>query len=273
MSLDPDYLAQLLRNNEGTTLDFKREQYPFEKGDNETKSELLKDILAFANTDRQITAHILIGVEEDERGWGSVVGVSKHLDDAKLQQFVSKKTNRPVDFSYSVFQYQELEIGIIEIPVQKRPIFLRREFGKIKGNEVYVRRNSSTDIASPDEIFEMGNASQSAEGNRFTEEKIKKGTEKLKRRIIDVNKEVNNHVPNNDELNYDRVQTNCSVILCSIREVFGVDSEEEKNFKKFKISLLVHHGVDDHHKFNLWGEKTIMRLDALISQLEEVSSD
>ena len=66
--------------------------------DKETKSELLKDILAFANAARQITAHILIGVEEDAMGWGKVVGVTKHLDDAKLQQFVNGKTNRPVEF-------------------------------------------------------------------------------------------------------------------------------------------------------------------------------
>ena len=195
------------------------------------------------------------------------------LDDAKLQQFVNKKTNRPVNFSYSVSQYKELEIGVIEIPVQKRPIFLHREFGKIKGNQVYIRRNSSTDIASPDEIFEMGNESQSAEGNRFTEAEIKKGTEKLKRRIIDVNNEVKNHVPDDDELNYDRVQTRCSAILCSIREVFGVGSEEEKNFNNFKISLLVYQGVESHRKFNLWGEKTILRLKALILQLEEACLD
>ena len=58
--------------------------------------------------------------------------------------------------------------------------------------------------------LEMGKESQSAEGNRFTEEKIKKGTEELKRRIIEVNKEVNNHVPDDDELNYDQVQIICS---------------------------------------------------------------
>ena len=62
-------------------------------------------------------------------------------------------------------------------------------------------------------------------------------------------------------------------ILCSIREVFGADSEEEKNFKNFKISLLLNQGVENHHKFNLWGEKTILRLKALILQLEEACLD
>ena len=66
-----------------------------------------------------------------------------------------------------------------------------------------MRRNSSTDIANPDEIFEMGSASQSAEGNRFTEEKINKGIENLKRRMIDVNKEVNNHFPDEQNVPFD----------------------------------------------------------------------
>lgn len=40
---------ELLYANESSTLDFKREQYRFINEDSYVKSELLKDILAFAN--------------------------------------------------------------------------------------------------------------------------------------------------------------------------------------------------------------------------------
>ncbi|MGB7325452.1 MAG: hypothetical protein WBD31_11330, partial [Rubripirellula sp.] len=43
--------------------------------------------------------------------------------------------------------------------VQKRPVFLKRDYGKLKKGEVYVRRGSSTDPskpADPDEIALMG---------------------------------------------------------------------------------------------------------------------
>lgn len=96
-------LEQLLYEEESSYLDFKRDQYPFVGATNEEKSELLKDILAFANTFRRETAYILIGVEEIRDGKSNLVGITDHLDDANLQQFVNKKTQRPIDFSYETF--------------------------------------------------------------------------------------------------------------------------------------------------------------------------
>ena len=68
---------------EGPTLDFKREQYRFNGATDQDKSKLLKDILAFTNSQRYRTAYILVGVEEGKGGRSEVVGVQDHLDDAK----------------------------------------------------------------------------------------------------------------------------------------------------------------------------------------------
>ena len=53
-------IESLLHQNEGTALDFKKEQYPFQRATDEQKSELLKDILAFANSWRQDDAYIAV---------------------------------------------------------------------------------------------------------------------------------------------------------------------------------------------------------------------
>ena len=162
MSLTPALFEQLLHQEEGTALDFKREQYAFEKAPADVKSELLKDILAFANTQRNSSAYILIGVEEVKGGRSKVVGVETHLDDAKLQQFVNSKTQPPVDFAYFPFCTEGVEVGIIEIPVQKRPIYPKRTFGKLEENRVYIRRGSSTMTATPPEIIQMGESARLA---------------------------------------------------------------------------------------------------------------
>jgi hypothetical protein len=47
--MDRNQLESLLHEDESTSLDFKRDQYPFDAATDEQKSELLKDILAFAN--------------------------------------------------------------------------------------------------------------------------------------------------------------------------------------------------------------------------------
>ena len=156
MTIGSEALHSLLYMEEGPTLDFKREQYRFDKASDEDKSELLKDILAFANTQRSRTAYILIGVEEVKGGRGEVVGVEKHLEDASLHQFVNHKTNRPVVFSYSGHAIEGKSIGAIVIPIQQRPTWTEKGYGVVKANEVYVRDGSSPRPASPDEIAAMG---------------------------------------------------------------------------------------------------------------------
>lgn len=149
-------MEELLNEDESSTLDFKRDQYPFNNATPEQKSELLKDILAFANAWRRTDAYILVGVEDVKGGRSNVVGVTTHFDDATIQQFVNGKTNRPVTFSYEVFPFESVQVGIFHIPLQDRPIFLKSDFGKLKQREVYIRRGSSTVIADPDEIAKMG---------------------------------------------------------------------------------------------------------------------
>ncbi len=155
-SSDHALIEGLLHEEEGPALDFKRDQYPFDGQDDQTKSELLKDILAFTNSWRRTTAYILVGVREVKGYRCDAIGVSKHLDDAHLQQFVSSKTNRPVIFQYRQIHFDGVEIGMLEIPEQERPIFLNRRFGNLAEDTVYIRRGSSTAVARPDEVSQMG---------------------------------------------------------------------------------------------------------------------
>ena len=149
-------IEELLYEEEGTTLDFKREEYKFRDANDFEKGELLKDILSFSNAWRRTDAYILIGVEEVKGGRSKVLGIKDELDDAHLQQFVNGKTQRPIEFDYRTVIVDGVKIGVIRIPVQTRPFFLVKDYGKLKRHVVYIRRGSSTDEASPDEVRDMG---------------------------------------------------------------------------------------------------------------------
>jgi predicted HTH transcriptional regulator len=105
---------RLLYEEESPTLDFKKEQYRFAKASDEDKSELLKDVLGFANAWRRSEAYILIGVEEVRGGRSNVVGIlaTDHLDDHALQQFVNNQTNRPILFHYEAFGFEGKQAGL-----------------------------------------------------------------------------------------------------------------------------------------------------------------
>jgi hypothetical protein len=157
-----ELFESLLFEEEGTTIDFKKEQYRFAKAGEEEKSELVKDMLGFANAWRRTTAYILVGVEEVRGGKSNVIGIpaSDHLDDHSLQQFINNLVNTPVRFHYRAFCYEGKQVGIFVVDDgQERPIHLTRNYGKLEKDKVYVRRGSSTDPgkpASPSEIARMG---------------------------------------------------------------------------------------------------------------------
>lgn len=146
----------LLYESESTSLDFKSEQYEFEKSTDEKKGELLKDILAFANARRRGTAYILIGVKDTKCGKAEVVGIDKDLDDAQLQQFVNGKTNIPIEFLYKNINLEGKKVGVLEITHKKRPVYLKKNYGRLVAEVVYYRRGSSTAEASPENIYDMG---------------------------------------------------------------------------------------------------------------------
>ena len=160
--MDLELLEQLLHEPESQSLDFKQAQYRFERASERDRSELLKDVLAFANSWRRTPAYVLIGVKEIKGGRGQVIGISDHIEDASLQQFVNSKTQRRVELSYEVVRVEGVEIGVIEVPIQDRPVYAEKDYGKVRARVVYFRSGSSTREATPEEIARMG-AQQSVE--------------------------------------------------------------------------------------------------------------
>lgn len=149
-------MEQLLHEGESSCLDYKRDQYPFAGATDYEKGELLKDILAFANGWRHAEAYILIGVEEVAGGRSTVVGVSQHIPENDLQQFVNSKTNRPVTFSCRSYTFEGKQVGVITIPQQDGPLYLNKNYGRLQKHVVYYRQGTTTAIASPDDIARMG---------------------------------------------------------------------------------------------------------------------
>lgn len=204
--MDKTLFEQLLFQEESDSLDFKRDQYPFDGATDEVKSELLKDILAFANSWRRTDGYILIGVEDVKGGKSNVVGIGDDLDDAKLQQFVNSKTNRPVSFAYESAVFDGSRVGIIRLGQQQKPIYLTKDYGKLRRNEVYIRRGSSTDIAKPDEVALMGiNSIELQKPSLDLEFADKNSKEKLGRNI-----KLNSLLLNYDKSNIRRLGSNYS---------------------------------------------------------------
>jgi hypothetical protein len=134
-------VERLLYEDESNVLDFKADQYPFGQATEDQRGELLKDILAMANSwGRADTRYILTGVREVVGGRAEVVGVNQHLPEHALQQLVNGRSNRPVELSYHAVDVDGKSVGVIAVPRQQRPIFLKKSYGKLEANVVFPQR-------------------------------------------------------------------------------------------------------------------------------------
>lgn len=160
----PDSLLEELRSaGESATLDYKAERYKFAKASDDEKSELLKDILAMANAQRSGEAYILLGFKESAPYPAEVVGLPADgaIDDSRVQEFINHKLESKLAFRYEEQLFNGKHIAVITIPKQSRPFYVTKTYGKVEANTVYIRRGSSTGIATPREIYRMGVADQS----------------------------------------------------------------------------------------------------------------
>jgi hypothetical protein len=165
---DSDF-EKLLLNPEGFLIDYKRDQYLLD--DNDNKADCIKDIISLANTIRQTSAFIVMGIEEIDgkrskykhrsKSLSYEYGITRIIDDQVFQSLVKDKVNpKPYFLYYTHTDKDGNKFGIIEIFIRKgvdpfRPI---KDFGgrrkNIKFGTLYYRLGSTNEPASGDKDAE-----------------------------------------------------------------------------------------------------------------------
>jgi hypothetical protein len=133
--MTPALFEQLLHEEESESLDFKQGQYPFARASEEEKSEILKDILGFANAFRRADAYILLGVEE-VRGVGAQSSACPNIS-MTIRCNSSWAISRAVLCALATKRFRSRESR----SASSRSI----GSGRLEKDRVYVRRGSSTD--------------------------------------------------------------------------------------------------------------------------------
>lgn len=143
-----EQLREILTWQEDRHVDFKAE--PHRLDNDHFISLFIKDILAMANTPRQDSAYIVIGVKAHTDGSKDLLGVSEHPDDSDLQSRLNKaKVTPKPDFVYQPIILDGNKYGVIEIPIQKLgPFFPTQDIGAIKAHRLYFRKGTQNEEAS-----------------------------------------------------------------------------------------------------------------------------
>lgn len=146
-----DLLAILLRGHESKDLDYKS-SCDWQEGDKRACCELVKDILGMANT---LGGFIIIGVSEVAHGF-SWDGMSQEagasFETTRLNRFVQKYSDPPINTLLKKVIYDEKLFVIIEVPrFTDTPHLCQKDFpGVLAAGALYVRtdNNESAPIRS-----------------------------------------------------------------------------------------------------------------------------
>jgi predicted HTH transcriptional regulator len=146
-------LRDVLKGNIGETdyLDFKRE-WP-------ENTKLAKHILALANSGG---GAIIVGVDQKEDGSADSVGLPCLIDKDKIYKgvkaYLPAETQVDLfDFSYQDSEYpaikgKNFQVLLVESDPKYLPLLSRKEGDGIKANTIYVRKGTSSDEATHDDV-------------------------------------------------------------------------------------------------------------------------
>lgn len=157
----------LVKEGEKSNVDFKLESHAFNTNAQGPNAELAKDICAMSNNGN-MSSYLIIGVSDDTKSFRSVE--NPNLTDENIQSFCKTaifpppkiKIHRKKWSRGTLAEHKEIEFVVIQIgPHAKQAFHLARDFIAYKEkicyrkNTVWIRRGTTTDIATPEEISEL----------------------------------------------------------------------------------------------------------------------
>lgn len=138
-------VKQLLQKEEGFKLDFKLKLLIEQESD---KKELTKDVIAIANTPGG-RGYILYGIEDHTKKIIGLEEIPEHVEE-RLQQIIGHRSRPPVPIGWETVVIGGKTVGVLTIYKSMQMPHQMLGIGAF-----YVRRGSTTDVATRHEIATM----------------------------------------------------------------------------------------------------------------------
>jgi predicted HTH transcriptional regulator len=127
----------LLIRTENETLDFKATEYDLTNEGN--RYSLVKDAICMANTPRESSSYIVLGVKKYLNGSYELRGIDKIYDEADIQSQFAERFYPIPNITYYLITYHNKQFGIIEIfPSRIGPCVPLKDLEISFGNGRYI---------------------------------------------------------------------------------------------------------------------------------------
>jgi hypothetical protein len=135
-----NYDDLLKYEDESVRLDFKGAQYP-----TKNHSDLLIDLIAFANADFDGDRFIIIGVIRNEKNEKVFKGINREeiIDSAVYQQLVRENVEPDINLEYFHYSYQGNDYAIFRIfDCSDKPYLMKKGYDKLKQGDGWIRKGT-----------------------------------------------------------------------------------------------------------------------------------
>jgi predicted HTH transcriptional regulator len=142
--MNNDYIFELIQNGqECEYLDFKATEYNKEQYEN-----LLKDVMALANSDYEGEKYIIIGIKERE-GKKEIIGLDKIKDSSSYQQLIHSNIEPYLNVEYFPITFEGKTLGVVRLHNNINiPYMMKKQYIKLNEGVCYIRKGSHQCLAN-----------------------------------------------------------------------------------------------------------------------------
>lgn len=126
-------------DDEGTNLDFKKEEYK-----RENYTALLKDVMSMANALNTEYKRIIIGVKYTPGEEKIFCGLETISDQGTLENIIQENIEPNISFRYYPYTFKEMMLGVLEIFDNfDKPYMMKKDYGSgLKKGDAWIRKGS-----------------------------------------------------------------------------------------------------------------------------------
>ncbi|MER2192143.1 MAG: ATP-binding protein [Solibacillus sp.] len=145
-----EQFEHLLALAEGETVDFKSNFYH-----SNNYSDLLKDVLSFANGHSKEKKHIVYGVKDRENA-KELIGLESFVDQSTIDQLLFENIEPHLDIKLHSVMYIEKKFQVLEIRPDNRPYIMKKKYkDKINKGTMWIRRGATNDFVTRADLNRM----------------------------------------------------------------------------------------------------------------------
>lgn len=138
-------------DEEGTNLDFKKEEYR-----KESYSSLIKDVMSMANVINTENKRIIIGVKHKPGEDRIIEGLDTISDQATFENIIQDNIEPNINFRYFTYKFQGKMLGILEISDNiDKPYMMKKDYGVLKKGDMWIRKGSRQSKVTREDLDKM----------------------------------------------------------------------------------------------------------------------